>query len=295
MRRAPGITVAETCQVRLVVLDFDGTLTDADAHAPAFLAASRRALAGRLGWNGDRIEREWAAQHAVVTALPSATAWTVDGLAACPANGDPYLTANSIVRRLLAEHAGLAGGMLAAGVMDVHRAAYEEVPPPFRADARALLEGLVTSGLHVGVVTNSRTDTVERLLDALGFAGRGGVRVRGDAAKFSIGDDGVSDPRLTALPATVEWPELARPIHLHRGRYFDVLAHLWSETDAGAATTLVVGDNFELDLVMPAALGAHVHLVLRSSTMPHEIRLARAMARGASEPGLLAVLDRIRR
>jgi hypothetical protein len=56
-----------------------------------------------------------------------------------------------------------------------------------------------------------------------------------------------------------------------------------------------VGDNFELDLAMPAALGAHVHLVLRASTPPHEERLARAMARGDASPGLGAVLERIGR
>lgn len=45
MFRAPGQTAAEPCRAALVVLDFDGTLTDADAHAPAFHEASRRELA----------------------------------------------------------------------------------------------------------------------------------------------------------------------------------------------------------------------------------------------------------
>lgn len=293
MRRGPGQTAAEPCRPALVVLDFDGTLTDADAHAPAFLAASRRALAARLGWDEATSRREWEQVGAHVTALPPEAAWTVDGLEACPANADPYLTANSVVRRLLAAHSALTGAELAASVLDVHRTAYERVAPPFRPDARELLEALSGGGMRVSVVTNSRTGMVERLLDSLAFRGRRNVLVRGDAAKFSVGTGGLEDPRLEALPPAVEWPELARPVRLRRGRYFAVLAALWRETETDAGSTLVVGDNFELDLAMPAALGAHVHLALRASTMPHEERLARAMARGEASERLGAVLERI--
>lgn len=293
MRRAPGQTSAAPCRPRLVVLDFDGTLTDADAHAPAFLAASRRALAARLGWDEARCAREWERAHARVAALPPEAAWVVDGAGVCPANADPYLTANGVVRRLLAERALRAGADLAAGVLDVHRAAYEHVAPPFRPGVRELLEELCGGGWRVSVVTNSRTVTVERLLDALGFPGRGTVLVRGDAAKFSVAPGGIADARFAALPPSIDWPELARPILLRRGPYFGVLARLWDETGTDPASTLVVGDNFELDLAMPAALGAHVHLVLRASTMPHEARLARAMARGEAAAGLAAVMERI--
>ncbi len=295
MRRAPGMTAAVPCRPALVVLDFDGTLTDADAHAPAFLAASRQALRARLGWQGAATRDAWERTWALVRALPAEAAWQVGGLPACPANGDPYLTANGVVRRLLDEHGGLAGEELAAAVLDVHRRAYAQVPPPFRSDAPALLEALGAAGHRLSVVTNSRTGTVERLLGSLGFRGRGAVLVRGDAAKFTIGSDGVADARLTGLPRSVEWPELARPIHLHRGPYFRVLARLWDETGTGPDDTLVVGDNFELDLAMPAALGAHVHLVLRAGTLPHEERLARALARGDAGADLMAVLARLER
>jgi FMN phosphatase YigB (HAD superfamily) len=293
MRRAPGQSCAAPCRPGLVVLDFDGTLTDADAHAPAFLAASRRALAARLGWAEAATAREWEGAHALVSALPPEAAWVVDGLGVCPANADPYLTANGVVKCLLARHAGLAGPELAAGVLAVHRDAYEQVPPPFRRGARELLEGAGGGGARVCVVTNSRTGTVERLLDALDLPGREAVLVRGDAAKFSVAPAEVADPRFAALPPALEWPELARPLLLRRGPYFDVLACLWRETGTGPGETLVVGDNFELDLATPAALGAHVHLVLRLSTMPHEERLARALARGDAATGLEAVLRRM--
>ena len=84
-------------------------------------------------------------------------------------------------------------------------------------------------------------------------------------------------------------------IHVRRGRYFDALRQVWDETSTSPEETLVAGDIFELDLAMPAALGAQVHLVTRASTMPHEIELARGRARGDAGSPLATVLERLRR
>jgi phosphoglycolate phosphatase-like HAD superfamily hydrolase len=295
MFRAPGQTAAEPCRPALVVLDFDGTLTDADEHAPAFHEASRRELARRLGWDGPRLRPEWQRALAAVAALPPEAAWVVEGRPACPAAGDPYLVANSVTKLLLAEHRpGLGDEALTDEVLEVHRAAYEAVPPPFRPEARRVLEELCARVPQVCVVTNSRTRTVERLLDSLGCACRDRLRVRGDASKFSVCASAVPDARFDALPETTRWPELARAVHLRRGRYFDVLRGMWDETGTGPDSTLVAGDVFELDLAMPAALGTHAQLVLRAGTPEHERRLARRLARGEADGRLAAVLERVK-
>jgi phosphoglycolate phosphatase-like HAD superfamily hydrolase len=296
MLRSSMQSAPEPCRPAIVVLDFDGTLTDADAHAQAFHEASRRELAERLGWDDSTLRREWPRGLAVMAGLPASAAWIVDGRGVCPANADPYLVANGVAQLLLAEHRPeLDGAALTASVLEVHRAAYQRVPPPFRPDARRLLEELCAGGYHVRVVTNSDTQAVAGMLDALSFAGRQQVIVRGDAGKFSICASATADARFESLPETARWPEPGRPVHLRRGRYFDLLRAAWEETGAGPATTLVVGDVFELDLAMPAALGAHVHLVTRASTVPHEERLARMMARGDADARLAAILERIRR
>jgi hypothetical protein len=73
-----------------------------------------------------------------------------------------------------------------------------------------------------------------------------------------------------------------------------VLRGAWDETGTGPDSTLVVGDVFELDLAMPAALGTHAQLVIRAGTMFHERQLAQKLARGEADERLAAVLDRIR-
>jgi len=118
--------------------------------------------------------------------------------------------------------------------------------------------------------------------------------VRGDANKFAVCGSATADARFESLPETVRWPGLDRAIHLRRGRYFDVLRGLWDETGTGPDSTLVVGDGFELDLAMPAALGAHAQLVIRAGTLFHERQLARKLARGDADERLTAILDRLR-
>jgi phosphoglycolate phosphatase-like HAD superfamily hydrolase len=286
----------EPCRPATIVLDFDGTLTDADAHAPAFYEASGRELAHRLGWDVSTLRREWQRARAAVAGLPSSAAWMVDGYGVCPATADPYLIANSVTLLLLSgQHPGLGSAALTAGVLDVHHAAYRRAPPPFRPEARSVLEELCAGGYHVRVVTNSHTPAVAGMLDALAFRGRDTVSVRGDAGKFSVCGSSAADARFEALPKVVEWQEVGRAIHLRRGKYFDLLRAIWDETGTDPGSTLVVGDVLELDLAMPAALGAHVHLATRAGTMAHERQLASKLARGDAGARLTAVLERIRR
>ena len=295
MLRSPLQTAPEPCRPATIVLDFDGTLTDADAHAPAFYEASGRELAHRLEWGDSRLRHEWRRARATVAGLPSTTAWIVDGHGVCPATADPYLIANSVTQLLLSEHRpGLGSAALTAGVLEVHRAAYQRVPPPFRPEARSVLEELCAGGYHLRVVTNSDTQAVAGMLDSLSFRGRHTVIVRGDAGKFSVCGSAATDARFEALPEVVEWQEVGRAIHLRRGRYFDLLRATWDETGTDPGSTLVVGDVFELDLAMPAALGTHVHLVTRAGTLIHEQQLAQKLARGDADARLTAILDRVR-
>jgi FMN phosphatase YigB (HAD superfamily) len=294
MLRSALQTAPEACRASLVVLDFDGTLTDADAHAAAFHEASGRELARRLGWDEPTLRRERQRAVAATACLPPTAAWTVNGRGVCPVAADPYLIANTVTKLLIAEHRpGLDDASLVAKVLEVHHAAYASTPPPFRPDARSLLEELCRRDFFVRVVTNSHTPIVSRLLDSLSFQGRERVTVQGGANKFVVCGTAVADPRFESLPETADWPELGRLVHLRRGRYFDVLRQIWDETATGPESALVVGDIFELDLAMPAALGTHVHLVTRSSTLPHERRLTLKMARGDAAGPLAAVLDRI--
>ena len=57
----------------------------------------------------------------------------------------------------------------------------------------------------------------------------------------------------------------------------------------------MAGDIFELDLALPAALGAHVQLVARDNVLPYEVNAVKALGpRGGVDKSLRALLPRLR-
>lgn len=280
-------------RIAAVVFDFDGTLTDADRHAAPFQAATRRELARRLALDPERLGLWWREAEGELRAGPPDRPACPHGLPVAPALGDPYLTANTVVRTIV-ERRGLAPGPggASAVVAEVHDAAYASVRPPLREQARAVLDGVVERGRRVFVVTNSRTDSVSSRLDELGLAHRSAVEVRGDARKLVLGPPREPSPLFDALPESTAAGGLTRPVLLRRGCYFDALRLAWEAAGGSPASTLVCGDLFELDLAMPAALGCHVHLALRASTLAHERAAALAAERGGAG-SLLDVLTRL--
>ncbi len=279
--------------IACVILDFDGTLTDVSREAGPFSAAFPRLVADLLGRD---VAAAWAEEEARVRALSPELAWRVAGDAAGPADADAYVRASTVAQSLLDRFGiltadpELRGEVLGA----IFRRAYRQTRAAFRPETARVLEALVARGLAVHVVTNATGAVVADKLAALAPAGLDRIRVHGDAAKFVVGPPAMPDARFDRLPAERRLPGLDRPLLLGRGRYFDALASIWAEAGAGPETTLVCGDIFELDLAMPAELGAHVHLVRRETTYRYELDAVAALgARGGVSEGLGAVLGRV--
>ena len=54
------------------------------------------------------------------------------------------------------------------------------------------------------------------------------------------------------------------------------------------------GDIFELDLALPAELGAHVHFIRRERTFDYELDAIRALGRrGGASDTLMPLLERL--
>ena len=286
--------------VNLVVLDYDGTTTDIRDGAPEFDRAYLRALSDLV--DGKDLHQEWERAKAAVRAASPEAAWTVVGPAKiAAAAGDPYTLASEAAKRFLTESGALPSGALQGlACAELFAVAYGAAPYAFRPDARVVLGVLAKAKaggrpLRTCFVTNSATDTVkERLTTRLFPGGLGALEVQGEAAKFLIAPPSRPSERFDALPESVQVAGLTRPILLRRGAYFDVLQRLWEDPDhpATPATTLVVGDVWELDLAMPAALGCQTHLILRDNTYDYERNAARAAGTVVSAD-MLAILNRL--
>lgn len=248
---------------RLLILDFDGTLTDTEAESVPFRAGYLEDLALLTGWELARVH-EAAARHEAAMDQDPRQEWTLRGRYLPSARGDPYLRIGPVSRKILDE----AGMFLAepdrTRLLDriLFRNNYRLSSGVFRAGAVSLLRELGTRpGLETRIVTNSETEAVRRRLDNLDRA-EGGVRwilgrIHGSAGKFAI------DEHFDAVPEALELPGLDRPLPLRQARYHALLDGIRGELGLAWDQVVVVGDLFELDLVLPLYLGARVALMPR--------------------------------
>lgn len=293
--------------LRYVVLDFDGTCTQIELVHAGFFASYLAIVERANGRPRGALQPAWDAAVAELRAASPDAGWTLLGApSTAPAAADPYILASE------------AGALLQrAGAIDVvpaeaYARAYAANPAPWRPEVPEVLASLVARGLKVGVISNSDPLMIRaRLTDLLNGdrALRGQIAVRGDAAKFRLAElpVGATGPgaahraRFEQLDGAVRAAGTVRPIYLRRGCYFDALCGLWSELGAGGypiAQTLVCGDIWELDLAMPGALGAAVHLIRRAppfETYPYELaQLADPRDASSDLRGVIDHVDRLR-
>jgi hypothetical protein len=270
----------------VVALDFDGTMTDAEAEGEPFVTGYLEDLEALVGAETPAAKAKVAAIVAEVRAelatAPERHPFKWKGKAVAPASVDPYLRMVPIADRIFDRFDAFANhvdrGRLTGGVLYKHNYARTKGRPVFRDGAADVIAGL--AGTETFVVTNSHTKAVAEKIAMLDAQRGGGCawlaeRVRGEAQKFEI------DDAWTGVPAELPIPGLAsRNVLLRRRRYHDRLKELLDEVGATWTDLTVVGDIFELDLALPLALGARVVLVTSPHTPPYETAFVSAHERG---------------
>lgn len=280
---------------RCVILDFDGTFTLVEVEAAPFENAYRAGLSDVIGRS---VAEMWDEEAAHIRAQPNEFGWNIDGRIVAPATSDPYLFATAVAQRVFDRVGILKTRSLRAEVSQaLYRESYKHTATAFKPEALEVIEGLLATGAQVFVVTNSHTEVVRRKLDELAPHLAAKVEVVGDAKKYVIDEAIPSDEVWSAVPESQSFPALpTRPVLLRRGRYYEALRRIWEKTGTGPAETIVCGDIYELDLALPAALGAQVHLVTGRTTLAFEREaMAQLGDRGAVSDSLRPLLHRVPR
>ncbi|NVB79168.1 MAG: hypothetical protein HOV81_12275 [Kofleriaceae bacterium] len=255
-----------------LVLDFDGTMTDAEAEGRPFRDGYLEDLAMLVGVKpGDPDILGIAEQvEAEIAETPAKYPFLWMGRAVAPATVDPYLRMVPIAHRILDRFGVIPDatdrGRLLGSVLYKYNYAKTLGHPVFRSGAGAMLASL--GGTSTWIVTNSDTHAVAGKVAALDREAPGVAwltsRVRGFARKFDV------DEAWGGAPSELALPGLERAVLLRRRSYFDILSEVLAEAGSSFEELVVIGDIFELDLAMPLALGARVGLVTSPRTPDYE-------------------------
>jgi hypothetical protein len=255
-----------------LVLDFDGTMTDAEAEGRPFQDGYLEDLALLVGRPiGDPEIRAIADEvEAELAAAPASHPFLWMGRAVAPATVDPYLRMVPIAQRILDRFNAIPSaadrGRLLGSVLYKYNYAKTLGHPVFRAGAGEMLASL--GGTRTWIVTNSDTHAVASKIAALDREAAGVAwltsRVRGFARKFDV------DDTWSGAASELSIPGLERAVLLRRRAYYEILSEVIAEAGSSWEELVVVGDIFELDLAMPLSLGARVGLVTSARTPAYE-------------------------
>ncbi|MBW1881840.1 MAG: HAD family hydrolase [Deltaproteobacteria bacterium] len=197
---------------RVLVLDFDGTMTDAEAEGAPFTAGYFEDVAFLVGRPVDEVRELAARFEAEITANSQAYGWTSGDKVVAPAAVDPYLRIQPVAGRVFDEYGCFSDPLDRERLLDgvLYKYNYGKTAVAFRPGAREAL--LALTGTATWVVTNSHTEPVQEKIRRLGETSDGTSalewlveRVRGRAQKYRLDDDFDEVPESMSL-----WPSCWR-------------------------------------------------------------------------------------
>ena len=259
----------------LIILDFDGTMTDAEAEGAPFRGGYLEDVAALCGLDFPAVDALAQGFEAEVAATPEKYGWIYEGQIVAPASVDPYLRIMPVARKIMDHTGSFLNETDRTRLLDaiLYKYNYTKTKDVPREGAAEVLRGLADEAVYI--VTNSHTDAVQQKVRAMGGLEWLVDRVYGRAKKYVI------DDTFDAVPQSLELPGLDRPVLLRRRLYFEVIDQRRQQAGVEWSEVLVVGDIFELDLALPLACGAHVALMANDFTPIWETEWLTAHPRGS--------------
>lgn len=283
-------------KIKLVIFDFDGTATNVEIEGVPYMAGYLADIGDLCGLTADRVQ-ELARQFVeLIAANPDQYGWAPAGIVVAPANVDPLLRVVPISKMILQE----AGIVLPVDFLNrlltkiLYKYNYRKTVDSFREGAGYVFRRAAEVGA-VYVVTNSDPDVVKGKIGRLYPANPDGDpvsvewltnNVRGFAKKFEVIPESVP-----GVAATMRISGLDREVQLQRPHYYKTLEEIRVANGCEWDEMMVVGDIFELDLVLPSVLGANVLHIVNSFTPTYELDYVGSLPNGRSITQFTEVLN----
>lgn len=268
-------------------MDFDGTLTDVDQEAGSAVDGWRTDIGNELGLSASEIERKWSGAQARIEAEPAKYGWLMGSRIVAPAYADPLVMARTISDLLFDEAEVYMNRPEREDILQnrFFKSNYGKMGTVFKDGADEFLRGL-RDKFAVCIVTNSGTSGVEKKVAQLP-TDHSAIPIRGDAKKY------VLDLNWKDFPESVEREGYGRSLFLQRQKYGAVLSDLMATRGLRPEQVTVVGDIYELDLLLPEYQRMNIVLTPRASTPAFEIGAVRTSPQGYAAKSLGDVLTHL--
>lgn len=272
-------------KIELVILDFDGTLTDIDKEAVSFVDSYKTDLAERLCINKELLESKWDQAKLTIESNPSRHGWRMDGKIIAPAYADPLVMSTTIADLLIQETGRFTDDSRGKVLDSLFKDNYCKLGIAFKDEADRFLVAL-KNRFSTYIVTNSGTEGVSKKVQKLP-TDHTDIPIKGDAKKYIL------VPEWKDVPEQVERMGFNRPLFLRRQKYWDVLSNVMEERGVSAGQVAVVGDIYELDLLLPEYKGMNVVLTPRNNTPDFEVQTVSSSQKGYVARNLEEVLGHL--
>jgi len=272
--------------VELVVLDFDGNLTNVDIEAIPFVESYKTDFSNALSIERSKLDLIWDRKQSIIESNPSAYGWTVNGMIVAPAYADPLIMSRTIAGILLKD-SGITDESIRQKMLDAFfQNSYGKLGISFKEDADRFLIGL-KENIACCVMTNSKTDGVVKKIEKLP-SDHSDIVVYGDAKKYFVTPEWEG-----VVPNSIEKDGFGRPLFVRRQQYWNALHSVMQKYHLHPENVAVVGDIYELDLLLPEMVGMHTILTPREKTPTFEINAVLQSRKGYVAQSLDDALDHL--
>lgn len=246
---------------QLLILDFDGTLTEGEKESAEVTRRLKEATRERAWLDQQEFTKLFEAQMQKMRESPEEHGWKYREHFTA-ASGVDLLGEVRCACELMLEVTGAVPSPVERSnfFTEAFRQLTRYKEPIFKPEAWDTLLAIAETRIPHHIVSSSPPESVVERLRVLDNE-RGMLNalidgVCGEARKYVI------DPEFTKLEQhALTLPGLKRPMHLRRPHYYRVLDDLRQRYNTTWSEMVVVGDIFEMDLVLPFSLGATVAIM----------------------------------
>ena len=273
--------------IDLVICDFDGTLTNLEEEAKLFFEGYKEDLAKDLQIPPKKLQEQWVLASNLLEKNINGTGWNINGNIVAPAHASPFIYALAIAEIILNEEKKFLGEERQETLQKYFDNNYKKTKTCFKPETDNFLTE-AQKEFNLYIITNSDPEAVRKKISEQ-LTNHTDIPIKGNAKKH------VLTPEWLEVPDYTEKQGFNRPLFLRRQIYWKILQETMKEKSTTPNRTVVIGDSYELDLLLPEHKKMNIILTPNALTPRFEEEAVKNYERGQVAKNLYEAIYQIRK